>query len=122
MRNNLSNWIIVVACALLAAACGGKVQTTGEQSVYKAAETGDLGTITAAMQKGFNVNTADENGMTMLHHAAQAGQADVIELLTADYGANVNAQDKAGNTPLALAQQNGDARTIELLAQEAGEG
>jgi len=73
------------------------------------------------MQKGFKANTPDENGMTMLHHAAQAGQADVIELLTADYGANVLAQDKEGRTPLDLAQQNGDARTIELLAGEAGE-
>lgn len=121
MRNTLGMALAVVASVIVAVGCGGGVETKGEGSVYVAAESGDLGTITAAVQKGFDVNTPDDNGMTLLHHAAQAGQADVVEYLTSDVAGNVTAKDKEGRTPLDLAQQNGDAQTIELLTQAAGE-
>ena len=121
MRKFFEMGLAVTACVVFVTGCGGGVETKGEGSVYSAAETGDLGTITAAVQKGFNVNTPDDNGMTLLHHAAQAGQADVVEYLTSDVAGNVTAKDKEGRTPLDLAQQNGDAQTIELLAQAAGE-
>lgn len=121
MRNPFEIGLAAIACVVFIVGCGSGVETKGEGSVYKAAEAGDLGTITAAMQKGFQANTPDENGMTILHHAAQAGQAEVIELLTADFGASATVKDKEGRTPLDLAQQNGDAQAIELLTQAAGE-
>jgi ankyrin repeat protein len=109
---------MIVACVFFAAGCGGGVETKGDDSVYKAAENGDIGKITAAIRNGFNANTPDDDGMTLLHHAALGGKADIVESLTADYGADASLQDKQGRTALDLAVESGDAETIRILEQE----
>ncbi len=59
------------------------------------------------VSRGADVNYADENGVTVLMHAASHGfdALGVMKLLVSN-GANVNAQDKMGQTPIMYAATN----------------
>ena len=52
--------------------------------------------------KGADVNAKNKEGKTPLHHAADEGHQEVVEMLIAN-GADVNAKEKDGNTPLSWA-------------------
>lgn len=95
--------ITVVILGLLLSACGERVQTTGERSIYAIAQTGTATELRAELSKGFNVNRQDENGMTLLHHAVLGNNAEAIEMLTEDFGANAAVRDNQGRTPRELA-------------------
>ena len=45
---------------------------------------------------------ADENGLTLLHHAARAGRTGVVKWLVR-HATNIHARDKNGATPLLVA-------------------
>jgi ankyrin repeat protein len=107
----------LVTVAVFAFSGCSKVATKGEDSIYNAAASGDLAQITSATQNGFDINTPDENGMTLLHHAAKAGKKDVVEMLTGDYNANTSLQDKSGKTAFDLAVESGDQGTIQALQE-----
>lgn len=113
--------VMFVALAILVAygptGCGSGVETEGENSIYAAAELGDVGGIRDALQYGFDVNEPDANGMTLLHHAAAANQAEVVEMLTNDFAASVTAMDSQGRTPLAVAQAAGSQEAMSILSQ-----
>ncbi len=72
------------------------------------------------------VNERSADGMTPLHYAARAGNADISALLI-KHNADVNARDYDGGTPLLEACHGGpwkrepDQRTIELLLSHAAE-
>ncbi|MBI2786382.1 MAG: ankyrin repeat domain-containing protein [Legionella longbeachae] len=51
------------------------------------------------IKKGFDVNTTDGGGETLLHLAVQAGCFEAVQYLIAN-GANINAQDHNGMTAL----------------------
>ncbi len=112
---------LFVALAILAAngptGCGSGVATEGENSIYAAAELGDAAGIRDALQYGFDVNQPDVNGMTLLHHAAAANQAEIVEMLTNDFAASVTVTDKQGRTPLAVAQASGSQDAMSILSQ-----
>ncbi len=64
--------------------------------------------------KGFNVNSVDEEGNTPLHYASSAGNKEVSELLISK-GANVNCSDNKGKTPLIKAIENNHSGLAEFL-------
>ena len=106
--------LLVAAIALTAAGCSG-VSTTGDSSIYKIAEAGMLNELTAELNKGrFNINQQDENGMTLLHHAAMGNNFHVIEYLTESRGANAGLRDNQDRTPfdIAVAQENWAAAQV----------
>lgn len=59
----------------------------------------DLEIIRALIQKGADVNSKANNGMTPLMFAVRSGRMDVVKLLI-DSGALVDEQDSLGRTPL----------------------
>jgi ankyrin repeat protein len=63
-----------------------------------------------------SVNIKSKNGATLLHAAAFAGRADMVEWLI-DQGIDVNAEDDRGRTPLSLAAGN---NIIEELLKKHG--
>jgi len=83
-----------------------------------AAESGDVGALREMLRKGFDVNTPDESGMTLLHHAAAGNQPDVIEMLVNDYPAKADATDKEGRTPLDVAVSMGNEDAAVALESE----
>lgn len=68
---------------------------------WRAAARGDAAT-TGDLANADRVNSADVFGRTALHHAAEAGAVETVELLLSR-GARVDAADHFGVTPLMLA-------------------
>jgi uncharacterized protein len=52
---------------------------------------------------GADVNSRDQDGMTILHYAVDRSLFDISSMLILQYKADVNAQDNEGETPLMLA-------------------
>ena len=69
------------------------------------ASLGDIDQIEQALQEGLDVNSADEEGYSALHAAAENGYLDVVKLLV-EKGADV--QHKTQYTALELAEMAGN--------------
>jgi ankyrin repeat protein len=54
------------------------------------------------LERGVDVNHANDDGLTAIHLAAQAGMDSVVTLL-AQHGARLDVQDKKGRTPVDMA-------------------
>ena len=61
-------------------------------------------------------NEADENGQTMLHHAAIAGNAQSVRVLL-EMGANPRLRDARGNTAADYAKEIGWPQLANILNQ-----
>jgi ankyrin repeat protein len=69
-------------------------------------------------QPRVEVNAADENGQTALHHAAVQGAAELTKLLLAA-GTRRDARDRAGHTPHDLAIAANQRQVAALLQAHA---
>jgi uncharacterized protein len=65
----------------------------------KKTEAEAIASLKLCLGAGADVNTADNQGETALHGAAQKGWDQVVQFL-ADHGAKLDAKDKKGRTPL----------------------
>lgn len=88
--------------------CGGPagpVQSLGSDTLFTVVEQPDgSAKIPAMIQRGDDMDARDEQGMTPLHHAAEADNADAVkQLLKA--GADQSIQDNQGRTAFDIAQQ-----------------
>ena len=81
------------------------------QAIAKA----DVAGLTALLDAGADVNARNQHGQTGLMVAAQAGDADVVELLIGR-GAALNHTAKYGLSALMLAVVNGHGPIVRLLA------
>ncbi|HEY7690579.1 MAG TPA: ankyrin repeat domain-containing protein, partial [Dongiaceae bacterium] len=80
-----------------------------------AAQAKDTATIRKLIKEGGDVNAAQGDGMTALHHAALNGDAELASMLLYA-GANVGAKTRIGGyTPLHLAAQIGHANVMAAL-------
>lgn len=115
----------VVARMLVRAGANLDVRdSTGENPLHKAVGVRNLECIQAllrpvsdALSPNFSkiVNQRNYKGQCCVHLAAQAGRADVLQLLVY-FGADVNAREGlAGWTPLHIAARQGDATLIHSL-------
>jgi ankyrin repeat protein len=87
--------------------------------VADAAMRGDREAVRALLKQGADVNAAQGDGMTALHHAAERGDAEMCAMLVYA-GANVAAMTRIGQyTPLHIASRSGRVRVMEILL-EAG--
>ncbi|XP_023347102.1 ankyrin-1 isoform X3 [Eurytemora carolleeae] len=66
-----------------------------------------------------NVHKKDDLGYTALHHAAIAGNVDVVSLLL-EQGEAVDAKGQDGATPLRCAVQEGHTRVVAVLLSRGG--
>ena len=87
----------------------------GASAVVEAAMNGNRDAVRALLKDGADVNTAQADGMTALHWAAQKGDVELAKLLLYA-SANVRATTRIGGyTPLLIASRNGDAAMIDAL-------
>jgi len=105
----------VTTFALISLLLPAATRAAGSDDLLSAARTGDARLVQAALDRGADANSIDENGATALHVAAASGHETVARLLV-DTGADVNVVGPLGNTPLHLAAQEGHAGTVHALA------
>ena len=85
-----------------------------EGDILDAVQSGDIATVKKFLDEGVPVDLTDEEGWSLLHHAAARGQVEVINLLR-EKGYRVDLIDNKGRTPFHYAAINGDIETIRLL-------
>ncbi|MHC4464183.1 MAG: ankyrin repeat domain-containing protein [Planctomycetota bacterium] len=83
-------------------------------SIHLAAYLGDTAKVMNFIEKGSDVNTKNQRGLTPLHYAARRGHKEIVEVLLAN-GADVDARDRTGRTPAERALLDGHNEIIELL-------
>jgi ankyrin len=101
----------------LMAASGLGAPRGGSEEVTEAGERSDpVEVVKALVDKGANVNAANDTGMTPLHYAAQRGSDRIVEFL-AGKGARFDVKNKQGRTPADLARGKTAALIGKLTAQ-----
>ena len=116
MKNEMrSHWMAGLLVTLLLA--GGT--SIAEAPVADAARSGDVETVRSLIAAGEDVNAPHGDGMTALHWAADAGNAEMTALLVYA-GANLEAGTRIGQyVPLHLASKAG-SQTVVAALLEAG--
>ena len=92
-----------------------KASIKGETPLHiLAARSKDLELISYFVNKGLDVNAADNNGNTPFINAASRNTTETIELLTKDLK-NINQVNKKGESALALAVANNSPEVVGFL-------
>lgn len=73
------------------------IQVEGHPILNWALENGELAILLALLERDFDLNRADANGLTPAHHAAKAGMMSVVRKMAAK-GANLEAKTTASIT------------------------
>ena len=98
------------------AAAGLGAPRGGDEEVKEAGDRNDpVDVIKLLVEKGADVNDANEIGMTPMHYAVQRGTDRIIEYL-ASKGAKFDTKNKQGRTPADLAR----GRTAVLVSKLTG--
>ena len=91
------------------------------QDIIKAVNQGDLEQVKTLLEKNPELlNTKDYNGSTLLHHAANKNQKEIMELLITK-GADVHAKNGMGYTPLDWVIDGGNNEIIALLKSKGAQ-
>ena len=81
------------------------------------ASLGDVEQVEQALQEGLDVNSADEEGYSALHAAAENDHLEVVKLLVSK-GADI--AHRSPNTALELAEMAGNKEVVAYLKSLAG--
>ena len=79
-------------------------------------QTGDVPAVKSYLDAGTPVNFTDEEGWSLLHHAAACGQVEVIQLLQ-ENGCYIDSVDNNGRTALHYATGNGSVECVRILIE-----
>ena len=90
-----------------------------EGDIFEAAQSGDITMVANYLDLGFPPDLTDEEGWSILHHAASHGQVEVIKLLH-ERGCCIDPVDRHGRTPLHHAATSGEAASIGVLVDLGG--
>ena len=84
--------------------------------LFIACEAGNVDAARLLLDKGAEVDRANQNGATPLYIACQEGHVDAARLLL-DRGAKADRATKRGSTPLSIAKLKGHAAVVALLEE-----
>ncbi|OQR99647.1 hypothetical protein ACHHYP_05402 [Achlya hypogyna] len=89
---------------------------TLEKQMYDAVKAGNVDAVRALLEKGVDINAADEVGYTALHWAAWTGPIQIVTLLLGAQ-ADVDSTNDYDNTPLHWAAWAGKEDAVLVLLQ-----
>jgi ankyrin repeat protein len=92
-----------------------KFPSAREELLIWAAARGHEAVVKLLLEKGANVDTADEKSQTPLSYAAAHGHEGIVKLLLATEKVDVDSKDKDSRTPLSRATARGHEGIIKLL-------
>lgn len=72
----------------------------------------------ASVNGGFDVNTPDADGRTLLHFAVAGNQPELAEMLIVTYRARATIPDAQGVTAVDLAAQSGNPNMLNVFYGE----
>jgi len=99
-----------------------KAPTAVVEELWAAARAGDVSRVTAALDKGAEINAKTRYGATALTYAADKGHIDVVKLLIAR-GADINAQDSFYKMrAIDMAMMNDHPAVVGLLLERGSKG
>jgi uncharacterized protein len=98
-------------------AAKGEYKTT---ILMEAAVRGNMGVMRLLLEKGSNVNMADQDGWTALMGATVQGRLEPVKLLL-EHGADVNAKNHNGETALVIATGMNHPEIREALLEHEAE-
>jgi hypothetical protein len=103
-----------------------QTQTNPKQALndqlFEAVRKGDVAAVTAALDKGADVNAKFRYGQTALFKAAERGNAEVAKVLV-DRGADLNVKDTFYEaTAISWALSNDHFSVVQLLLSKGAEG
>ena len=90
------------------------------ERLMRLTEINDIGAIRAALERGAEPDTADQNGNTLLAAAAAAGHLELAQLLITKR-ARVNNRNASGDTPLMAAVYHGQLEMARQLIASGAE-
>ena len=93
----------------------------GTAVLYSAALAGQFEMARALVEKGADVNSRSERGLTPLHGAAFGGSARLVGFLI-ETGADINARSDDGKTALDLAVESRQTDIARTLRRHGAEG
>ena len=92
------------------------------EELWAAARAGDVARVTAALDKGADVNAKTRYGATALSYASDRGNLELVKLLLAR-GADVNAQDSFYRMrAIDLAMANNHPAVVTFLLERGSQG
>ena len=92
------------------------------EELWEAARAGDAARVTAALEKGADVNARTRYGATALTYAADKGHVDIVKLLLSR-GADVNNQDTFYQMrAIDMAMMNNHPAVVTLLLERGSKG
>ena len=89
-------YLITTIAAVVLMGCG---PTVPDISITTASWHGNIKVVKQHLAAGTDLNAKDMHGNASLHHAAERGHKEIVELLIAN-GADVNIATKTGHTAL----------------------
>ena len=90
------------------------MQEDNVPDIYDAIQSGDVYAVEEYLHAGVPVNSMDEEGWSLLHHAAACGHVEVV-LVLVKYGCCIEVSDSSGRTPLHYAVANGLVACVRVL-------
>ena len=90
-------------------------------SPFQLAAQGKLEELKIFIEAIGSVKEKDENGATLIHHAAASNQIATMQYLIQSTSISINALDNNGNTALHLSAKNGHSEAIHLLLQSGAD-
>ena len=91
-----------------------------ETLLHHVADKGYLKTVQDWVAQGANLNAVSSYNWTILHHAAQGGNKDLVKWLIEEKGMDKESLTSSQRTPLHIAANFGKLEVVKYLIEEAG--
>ncbi len=120
--------VVLLSLALMPGGTGAQAPTAPQapsalaEELWAAARAGEAARVTAALDKGADVNAKTRYGATALTFAADKGHVELVKLLIAR-GADINVQDTFYKMrAIDMAMMNNHPAVVTLLLQRGSQG